>query len=375
MKSQLLLLGTKSPFSIKVYPMRYPFAELYNGGGEYVLLNSNTNPFGPSPLALRSIQENISKINLYPSREEHRRLKELITLKLKEEGIEIEPKKIVLGNGSDEAIDFVLRFVSLKFGKPKVIVGEKTFAFYEYCARTYGLDVIKAPLKDFGYDLSLMLELASKNRPCILMICNPINPTGRIIPWPELESFLNELPENTNVLVDEAYFEFSFFLNGKDWRKNEYRSALHLSLKDPSKIFVTRTFSKAYGLAGIRLGYLICQFSEDIEDAISPPFNVNYLALKAGEGALMDKDFLKRTLENNLDGLRILESIEGTVPSWANFVLIKLKNTSTYHELRRQKILVRDMTQYGFEGFIRVSVGKLYEMEKFMEIFRKTENK
>lgn len=348
--------------------MHYPFAEKYDAP-DYILLNSNINPFGPSPMALKAIEENISKINLYPSRNEYEKVKKQLVIKLKEEGINTSEDKIVLGNGSDEVIEFLVKFGIQKFKKPKVIVGDGTFAFYEYCAMSYGLDVIKVPLKDFGYDTERIIETAKKNSPCLIMICNPINPTGKIIPKKELEWFLREIPEDTILLSDEAYFEFSFHLNGKDWRGDDYRSVLHIT-KSPY-VFVSRTFSKAYGLAGIRLGYLISEFSKEIESHISPPFNVNYLAIKAGEKALLDKDFLEKTLENNLKGLKILESIEGAIPSWANFVIIKVKKKETYNELKNNKVLVRDMEPYRFEGFIRVSIGKVEEVEIFQKIFRK----
>ncbi|MDW8087136.1 MAG: histidinol-phosphate transaminase [Candidatus Calescibacterium sp.] len=351
--------------------MNYPFAEKYDDS-QYILLNSNINPFGPSPLALKAINENLRKINLYPSRDEHLELKKQLVIKLREEKINTTPKNIVLGNGSDEVIEFVVKLAILKFKKPKVIVGEKTFAFYEYCARTYGLDVLKVKLKEYSYDINQILDVASKNQPCIIMLCNPINPTGKIITKKELEYLIDNLPDDTFLLSDEAYFEFAFHLNNKDWRSDDYRSVLHISSKP--NIFVSRTFSKAYGLAGIRLGYLISDFSEEIEHTISPPFNVNYLALKAGIYALKDRDFVQKTLENNLMGMRILESIEESVPSWANFALIKLKKNTTYNELKQKGILTRDMSSYGFDNLIRVSVGKIEDMELFQKIFRKIEN-
>ncbi len=351
--------------------MQYPFAEKYDAS-DYIILNSNINPFGTSPLALKAISENLSKINMYPSREEHEKVKNQIVTKMKREYINVNEKQIVLGNGSDEVIEFFIKFGIRKFKRPKVIVGDKTFAFYEYCARSYGLDVIKVPLKNFGYDTEKIIETAKKNSPCLIMICNPINPTGKIIPKKELEDFINEIPQDSFLLSDEAYFEFAFYLNCKDWRGDDYRSALQLNIKRP--VFISRTFSKAYGLAGLRLGYLICDFSDEIERHISPPFNVNYLAIKAGEKAILDIDFLQKTVENNYNGLRILESIEGAIPSWANFVLIKVKKKDIYNELKNNRILVRNMEQYGFEGFIRVSVGKIEEIEIFQKIFRKILN-
>lgn len=353
--------------------MGYPFAEKYEAPG-FIVLNSNINPFGPSPSALESILKNAHRANFYPSQEDYFEFKKLIALKLKDEGITVKPESIVLGNGSDEVIDFVLRLALLRFGKPKVIVGRNTFAFYEYCALSYGLEVLKVPLKDFEYDIDLMLDTIKKNTPCVVFICNPINPTGKIIPKSLFESFVNSLPDDVFVVSDEAYFEFSYFLNGKDWRGNDYASAMHLNIRKPEIVFVTRTFSKVYGLAGLRLGYLVSHFSKYIDENIRPPFNVNYLALEAGKGALLDKAFVQKTLENNLEGIRVLERIENTVPSWANFVLIKLKKSTTYDELKRNKILVRDMRPYGFEGYIRVSIGKLKDMEIFFEIFRKIEN-
>ncbi len=349
--------------------MVYPYAESY--GGEGIFLNSNVNPFGPPDKAIEAIKENIMKVNLYSRYYDS--VKRKIVEKLSKEGIDIEEKNIVLGNGSDEVIEFVFKFAMRKLGRDlKIIVGEGTFAFYEFCARYLGLGVVKVPLSNFGYDLEELLRTLKRERPAVLCLSHPINPTGKIIPKDDYKSFLDMIPDGVFVISDEAYFEFSFSLNGKDWRGDDYRSALHIKRSD--SVFVTRTFSKVYGLAGLRLGYLISNFSDEIEKEFKPPFNVNCLAIVAAEGALDDKEYVEKTLRNNLEGIRFLEENFKRigvffVPSWANFVLVQDKQKKRYSELIKNKVFVRDMAQYGYPEFIRVSVGKINELYIFMSIF------
>jgi histidinol-phosphate aminotransferase len=350
----------------------YPFAERYEGDG--LILNSNINPFGPSPLVIEEIKKIADKVNFYPPKQD--KLKEKVSQNLKEYGFDISPKEIVFGNGSDEAIEFVFKFLMRRHKrKLKIIIGEGTFAFYEYLAKSFGLEVKKVKLNDFGYDLESIEKVAKKSKPCLICICNPINPTGKIIPKENLEDFLETLNrDGIYILSDEAYFEYANFLNLKDWRKDKYRSVLNL--KRSENIFVTRTFSKVYGLAGIRIGYLITQFADIIESEIKPPFSVNYIALVCAEKALEDKEHIKKTLENNLEGMRILEKLFGElgtpyVGSWANFIFVQVKKKSIIDELKSNKIFVRDMKPYGFDGAIRVSIGKKEDMEVFSELFRK----
>jgi len=350
----------------------YPFAEKYEGEG--IILNSNINPFGPSKLVVEEVKKIAERLNFYPPKQD--KLKEKVSNRLKEYGFEVSEKEIVFGNGSDEAIEFVFKLLLRKYSsKLKIIVGEGTFAFYEYLAKSFGLETKKVKLYNFGYALEEMEETAKKNKPCLICICNPINPTGKIIPKKDLESFLDiSNQDGIYILCDEAYFEYANFLNMKDWRKDEYRSAL--SFKRSENIFITRTFSKVYGLAGIRIGYLITQLADIVENEIKPPFSVNYIATICAEKALEDSEHTKKTLENNLEGMRMLEKLFTDlnvqyVGSWANFIFVQLKKKSIIDELKLNKIYVRDMSPYGFDGAIRVSIGKKQEVEIFSDFFRK----
>lgn len=350
--------------------MGYPFAEKYSGKG--IFLNSNINPFGPSPLALKRLRLALKNANFYPS--DYSKLKKKLVKVLANQGINVDERHIVFGNGSDETIEFVFKFLMKKYPDLSVITGDGTFAFYEYCARALGLNVVKVKLKDYCYDLEGILDVARKNKPAIICFSNPINPTGKIIPFRDYESFLKLCGDGIFVLSDEAYFEFAYFLNKKGWRGDDYRSALHISKKD--NIFVTRTFSKVYGLAGVRLGYLISSFSHQIESEIKPPFNVNYFAILAGESALSDKKHVLKTLKNNLEGMTILEKFFAEmgiffVGSWANFIFFHVKKKDIKDELRKKGIFVRDMTAYGFPEFLRVSVGKKNDILTFCKNFRK----
>jgi len=350
----------------------YPFAEKYSGEG--IFLNSNINPFGPSNLAVEEMKKAIKKANFYP--EGHEKLKELILDKLKNEGLKVNSTKdIVLTNGSDEAIELVIRFLDLRHRRKgiTVITGEGVFPFYEYSAKALGVKLIKVKLVDFGYDVDSILKTAYKNIPCLICISHPINPTGKIIPRDEYTYLIKEISRKDGIylLSDEAYFEFAYNLNGEDGRgEREYISALFT--RNP-QVFVTRTFSKVYGLAGIRLGYLVSEHSDYIEMRIKQPFNVNSVAIAGGIGALKDKKFFEKTVKNNIARLKDTEKFFSEigvqyVKSWANFIFFSA-NPEIYRKLMERKIFIRDMSKYGFAGFFRVSMGKKKDMEIFKKYF------
>ncbi len=357
----------------------YPFAEKYEGEG--IFLNSNINPFGPSPLALRRIAEALEKVSLYPS-DIYDILREKIAEKLLKEGLlaGVNRDEIVLCNGSDEAIELVFKFARLFFGRvPYIVVGEGTFAFYEYCAGYMGYPVIRVGLDNkYSYSIQQILDVAKKYRPAVLCISHPINPTGTIISASDYLSFISELPDDVFLISDEAYFEFASFMNGKLGRPSDYSGAFQLARSE--KIFVTRTFSKVYGLAGLRLGYLITLFARDINVKIRQPFNVNYLAVEGAIGALEDHDHVKKTLENNLRGMSILEDFfrENNIPfvvSWGNFIFIlivpPLNKDRVYSELKKNRVFVRDMEGYGWKDALRVSIGKVENVKEFVSIMKK----
>ncbi len=352
----------------------YPFAEKYSGDG--IFLNSNINPFGPPPLATREMRKAIKNVNFYP--EEYEKFKRILLEKLKGEGLDVRGEDdLVLGNGSDEVIELTIRFLDRKhLGKLTVIVAEGVFPFYEYSAKALGVKLEKVKLLDFGYDAELLLRTARRKKPSLICVSHPINPTGKIISADEYAFLIKEVggSEGIYLLSDEAYFEYAHYLNGKGGReKSQYISAF--SVRVPG-VFVSRTFSKAYGLAGVRLGYLISEYSSEIEKEIKQPFNVNSIALAAGRGALRDTKFLQKTLKNNFKMLEKTEKFFTElgiqyVKSWANFIFFRAPKSGIYRDLMRKKIFIRDMSKYGFPGFYRVSMGKEKEMNEFMKIFRK----
>ena len=325
-----------------------------------IKLASNENPLGTSPLVLKAIKDNLSNIHRYPDASGFY-LKNKIAKVLK-----LKPYNIVLGNGSDELIDVIIKtFVGQN---ENIITSEVTFLEYEIIARINNRRIIKVPLSNFKYDLPRIRKKVNPQTK-LIFIANPNNPTGTYVNKDELDDFLNDLPKKVIVVLDEAY---DLFVDVKDF-------PCGLDYLESKNVIILKTFSKAYGLAGLRLGYAVAQkeFTSYMEKA-RQPFNVNYLAQIAGISALEDKEFLKRTRETVLEGKYYLyEALDklklSYIPSVANFITIDLKRDALRisKEMLKYGIIVRDLKQYGLNNFIRVTVGKKKENQRFIQILKK----
>ena len=328
---------------------------------EVIKLASNENPLGPSPKAVLAIKKSLTKINRYPEGSCFY-LRQRLSKKLK-----VRPENLIFGNGSDELIDIVIK----AFCEPddEIITADTTFLEYRIIALQNGRAVRCIPLKDFRYDLARIKDRIGPKTKAIF-IANPNNPTGTYVTKREVDDFLNGLPENVVAIFDQAYLEF---VENKDFplSLNYFRQG--------KNVIILRTFSKIYGLAGLRIGYGIAreEFIQYMERA-RQPFNVNTLAQEAALVALDDTVFIrkaqravregKKYLYGELDRLKI-----NYIPSAANFILIDLKRDGLkiFNKLLKEGVIVRDMQQYGLNNFIRVTIGREKENKKFVAALKK----
>ncbi len=353
---------------VKVYEPGKPEEELKRELGlkEIVKLASNENPLGPCPAAVRAIIEDLKNLNRYPDGNSYH-LKNKLAEKLG-----VKPSNIFLGLGSNEALDTVAR-AYLRPGL-NAVYSEKSFAVYPIVVQLSGAEhkVVKA--KDNYYmDLKAHLE-AIDEKTAVVFLANPNNPTGTAFSKREFEEFLKEFPEDVLLVLDEAYYEYAVASgfevpNGIDYiyEKN---------------ILITRTFSKIYGLAGLRLGYAVGK-EEIIEDLnrIRQPFNVTRPAQVGGAAALEDKAFIKHSQLVNEEGKRYLyREFEKLgleyVPTCANFILVNTGYPSreVFNRLLKKGVIVRAMDGYGFPTHIRVTIGTMREnmffIDKLIEVLR-----
>ena len=320
-----------------------------------IKLASNENALGPSPKALAALRAAAGNLHRYPDAS-CRLLKAKLAARLK-----VDPSWISVGNGSDELLVLALR----AFVDPgdEVVVAQPTFLIYELQAKACGASVRVVPLRNLRYDLPAM-KAAVTSQTKLVFIANPDNPTGTYVTQKELERFLEGLPASTLVVLDEAYFEF---VAAKDYPKS-------VSMLDRFPLLVTRTFSKAYGLAGLRVGYAVGQPSVIAAlEAVREPFNVNGLAQAAALAALDDKAFLAKTVRAVQQGMRfVTQSLDklqlAYVPSAANFLLIDMgpRAAEVAQALLEQGVIVREMTAWKLSGYIRVTIGTMEENRRFV---------
>ncbi|PZN75093.1 MAG: histidinol-phosphate transaminase [Candidatus Methylumidiphilus alinenensis] len=342
-----------------------PITELERelGISNIVKLASNENPLGPSPKALEAIQSGLGALHLYPDGGGFD-LKAALAGKLG-----IEPGQITLGNGSSEVLELAVR----TFVEPgqKVIFSEYCFAIYPILAQANGAKGVAVSAHDgtkgphYGHDVKAMAEkVDSQTR--LVFIANPNNPTGTYLKKQELLWFLQGVPEDVIVVVDEAYCEYVSV--------PDYPNALEWLVDFPNLI-VTRTFSKVYGLAGLRAGYAVSSPEiADLMNRVRPPFNVNSLAMAAAAAALSDREHIERSVRLNNEGMQILcdaFSVRGLpfIPSVGNFITFDVGRNAlpVYQALLLQGVIVRPIANYGLPDHLRVTVGTDIENRLFLE--------
>jgi histidinol-phosphate aminotransferase len=346
--------------SIAPYQPGKPIAELAREFGlkeeSIIKLASNENPRGIGPRTRAAIEAAIADVARYPDGNGH----DLKTALSRRYGVDM--GAIVLGNGSND----VLELIALAFLGPgrSSVYSQHCFAVYPLATQARGARGIAVPAKNFGHDLEAMAA-AIDDETYVVWVANPNNPTGTMLRAEALEAFLKRVPERVIVVIDEAYNEYL---------TPELKSETVKWLRRHPNLVVTRTFSKAYGLAGLRVGYAFAHPSvADIMNRVRQPFNVNSIALAAATAALDDMEFVARSFADNLQGMRQIE--EGAkrlalewIPSHGNFITVRVgKANEIYRRLLKRGVIVRPVGGgYQLPEHLRVTIGTAQENERFL---------
>jgi histidinol-phosphate aminotransferase len=326
------------------------------GIGDSIKLASNENPLGPSPKAVEAIGRQIAGLHRYPDGAGHVLLNKLAAK------LDVSPEQIVMGNGSDDILGLLSR--ALLQPGDEAIIPVPSFLMYRIVTQSAGAVPVQIPLRDMGIDLEEILRRVTP-RTRLIFICNPNNPTGTMVTQDALKSLLEALPPEVLVVLDEAYIEFV----------RDPRCAQGLSFLDGEPTVVTlRTFSKIYGLAGLRVGYgVMPKMLAQLLNRIRMPFNVNSLAQAAAVAALDDREFFEKTTALVHDGLDFLfAELEKRglrcFPTQTNFFLIDMQHDAkvVFERFLRQGVIVRAMNAYGFPKYIRINVGLPEENRRFL---------
>jgi len=342
---------------IAPYQPGKPIGELQRelGLNHIIKLASNENPLGPSPKALAAIAAVLPEVALYPDGNGFE-LKSALA-----ERFSVAREGIVLGNGSNDILELVAR----AFLGPgtSAVYSQHAFAVYPLVTQAVGAERIEVPARDFAHDLEAMIA-AIRSDTRVLFLANPNNPTGTLIPGPILREALQRVPHYVLIVLDEAYTEYlqpEHCYDAVSW------------LQEMPNLLISRTFSKAYGLAGLRVGFGLARPGIiDLLNRVRQPFNVSSLALAAAVAALGDGEFLERTRALNAAGLAQLAAGFRQlglpfIPSFGNFVAVKVGDSARiYQSLLRQGIIVRPVAAYQMPLYLRVSVGLAGENAAFL---------
>ncbi|MCA1596651.1 MAG: histidinol-phosphate transaminase [Chloroflexi bacterium] len=331
-----------------------------HGLTDIIKLASNENPLGPSPAAVSAIQKASSQVGLYPDAS----CFELRTALARR--LSVEPSMLVMGNGSDEIIHF-LGLAVLQPGD-EIIQASPTFVRYEAAAIMGQCECLSVPLRNHTHDLEAMADRFTE-RTRLVFISNPNNPTGTMNTRSELETLLSRLPARALLVLDEAYFEYV--------DHPDYPDSLEY-VRGGANVIVLRTFSKIYGLAGLRVGYGVAR--PDLigfVNQVREPFNVNLLAQVGALASLADDSQVERSLTVNRAGMKFLEESFRKmglefIPSVANFLMVDVRRSSleVCADLERRGVIVRAGAAFGMPTYLRVTVGTMPQCERFVQTLR-----
>ncbi|RME35303.1 MAG: histidinol-phosphate transaminase [Gammaproteobacteria bacterium] len=322
-----------------------------------VKLASNENPLGAGEAAREAVAASVGSLHRYPDGSCHV-LKEALSARLG-----VAPGQLTLGNGSNEILELVARtFVAPEH---EVVFSAHAFAVYPLVTRAVGARAVEVPARDWGHDLEAMAA-AVTSRTRLIFVANPNNPTGTWVDRVRLEAFLERVPPEVLVVLDEAYFEYV--------TEAEYPDGITL-LPRHRNLLVTRTFSKIHGLAALRLGYGVSDPSlAELLNRVRQPFNVNAPAQAAGLAALGDTAHVARSVALNREGLvQLREGVEAlglsVIPSVGNFLCVDFGRDAMpiYRGLLQRGVIVRPVAGYGMPTFLRVTVGLPEENRRFLE--------
>ena len=323
-----------------------------------IKLASNENPLGLSSVARKAIEATLVDGARYPDGNGY-----YLKCKLAEK-LDVSPEQLTLGNGSNDVLDLLARgFLDTEHN---AIFSQHAFVVYQLAVTAQGAESVIVPAKNWGHDLESMAAAVGKHTR-LMFIANPNNPTGTWVSLNEIEGLMAKVPEQVIVVVDEAYFEYVNMAG--------YGSALTLMDQYPNLV-ITRTFSKAYGLASLRVGYAISHPDvADILNRIRQPFNINSMALAAALAILDDHDYLDRSIEMNRRGYQqLVTGFErlglSFIPSVGNFIAVEIPGDTQamYQRLLEQGVIVRPIGLYEMPNHLRVSIGLPEENQRFLNV-------
>ena len=349
--------------AVPVYQPGRPIEEVARELGlpadDIIKLASNENPLGPSRLALAAMRQALAQANLYPDGNAFY-LKQKLAAKLG-----VTPAHLILGNGSNEILEFIGH--ALIAPGAEMVVSQYCFAVYPIVTALFGGKLVVVPAKDYGHDLDAMLAAITPNTR-VVIVANPNNPTGTSARREDLARFAAAVPDNVVLSLDEAYLEF---LDEPPDLLSEIRGGRK------SNLLLMRTFSKIYGLAGLRLGYgighpdLIAEFEK-----IRQPFNINAIAQAGALAALDDTAHAEKTRRINSRGLKLYARTFRKlglefIPSSANFILVRVgEGQRVFHEMQRLGVIVRPMGGYLLPEWVRISIGTPKENRRCVEALK-----
>lgn len=362
------LIATQGVQGLRPYQPGKPIDELQReyGVSDVVKLASNENPLGPSPKVLTALQGEFADLARYPDGNGFA-LKQMLAAKHA-----VDMGQITLGNGSSDPLEFVVR--ALVQPGDEVMFSEHAFAMYPIVTQAASAAAVVTPAKDWGHDLDAMLA-AITDRTRVIFVANPNNPTGTWLGEDELQAFVAAVPARIAVVVDEAYFEYA---SDPALGATDYPDASQWLARYPNLV-VTRTFSKAYGLAGLRVGYSLSHPDmANLMNRIRPPFNVNSLALAAACAGLEDVEHVRKAVALNAEQMRVVTTAVQKmgldfIPSVGNFVCIDVGDSSlggtaaaVYDALLHEGVIVRPVANYGMPRHLRVTLGLAEENARFL---------
>ena len=325
-----------------------------------IKLASNENPLGPSPKAIEVIHKMATEVHRYPDATAHF-LKQKMSAKL-----ELAPEQIGFGNGADE----IITFIAAAFIHPgdEALVPTPTFIRYETCVQMMGGKPINIPLKDWKLDLEALKENIN-DRTKMIFLCNPNNPTGTIVERKELEEFLSHVPKHIIIVFDEAYYEYV--------TAKEYPDTLSYLKNSDRRIIILRTFSKIYGLAGLRIGYgLTTEELADVLKLVRPPFNASAIAQAAAAAAIDDTEHVEKSRSINTEGKNYICAAFDKLgidyaPSESNFIFFDSERdgVEVFNGMLHKGVIIRPLTVDGKKQYLRVSIGTMDENKRFVDTF------
>ena len=348
--------------AIAPYQPGKPISELERELGltGIVKLASNENPLGASPKAIAAAKQALDEIALYPDGNGY----ELKAALVRRFGVSFD--QVFLGNGSNDLLELAAR-AFLTVGD-RAVYSEHAFAVYPLAVQAVGAAGISVKARNFGHDLDAMRQAAIENNAKLVFIANPNNPTGTFLEGDALYQFLRALPENILVVLDEAYNEYLP-------ENCRYDSVAWLS--EFRNLIISRTFSKAYGLASLRVGYALGDAEVvDMVNRVRQPFNVNSVAQAAAKAALDDDEFVRQTCELNLAGMKqITDGLTALkldyIPSFGNFVSFRIHDAArSYRRLLELGVIVRPIASYNMPDYLRVSIGLETQNQKFLSALK-----